>query len=325
MFEEIKTIQDDEARNFIELNPNNVFEKPSESLEYLESIDRDKSSNQLFKIIEYYKNNYKPSDLVFQTSNALLKEGLQDSNFAKTLDQWEWFNQDITFYTYKITSPKSDKYYFGVRMIQVSSATISDCFDDRYYGSGRKNSTTNKFSNWKRKYSENLEKEVLEIFTTKAEAYHSEYLLIGDSWKTDNKCLNSTWGGSHGGIGLSLKRIGLKICLEHGETKHIGSECYSCISEKMNSHQDCPEHGLVKFRGDTCITCSVMRNYKVENCENHGEVKHYGGRCSVCHTEKSVSLKICSVHGESKHVGILVKHVQLTREDITFIIKKHLD
>lgn len=237
---------------------------------------------------------------------------------------WEWVAPDRTYYTYKITASDSDKYYYGVSHIKKTGASLQECAQDGYFGSGGKKQA--KYSNWKRKHEASLKKEVLQLFTRKVEAYNAEKICVGDLYRTDPLCLNSVAGGMlqpH-----VAGRLLLALCEVHGETKHNGSACLKCVSQKAHTvgicpmHGSssffggqcqrcvssatkkvgiCPVHGSTKFQGLTCYKC--MSESKLSVCKRHGESKFYGGRCMACSNMEKVTLAHCEVHKEVKHIG----------------------
>lgn len=48
----------------------------------------------------------------------------------------EWRNQDVSFYTYKISSEDRPEYYIGRKTFRKSEITELDCLSDKYLGSG---------------------------------------------------------------------------------------------------------------------------------------------------------------------------------------------
>lgn len=244
---------------------------------------------------------------------------------------YEWINPNRTYYTYKITADGSDKYYYGVTHVKTKNASIEECLNHKYFGSGGKWIKNNKFNNWKNKYRNSLKKEVIETFSRKSTAYDAEKKLIGDLWKIDPLCLNTVAGGSYTGIGqLRNDSISLKTCSIHGETKHIGDKCRKCINAKNISMKECETHGLTKHNGQSCSQCVADNNVSLKECLVHGETKHLGStcqkcrnndlivekeckihgltkhrkdRCYKCLSDKNISLKHCSVHGLTKHIG----------------------
>lgn len=240
---------------------------------------------------------------------------------------YEWVNRNKTYYTYKITSSDSDKYYYGVSHIKKGNATIDDCLNDGYYGSGGV-----KFQNWKEKHQKKISKEVLKTFSRKQDAYKSEKELVGNLWKTDPLCLNAQEGGIldvrndawnrqkvlvkkckiHGltkHIGdtcpkcLSERVISVKVCELHGETKHIGDSCFKCSYAKTVSIKECAVHGMTKHVGNNCAKCLYANNAKMKKCIKHGRTNHIGNSCLKCSSDSAFSEKFCEIHGLTKHVG----------------------
>lgn len=243
---------------------------------------------------------------------------------------YEWINENRTYYTYKITSINSDKYYYGVSHVKVKNASIEDCLNHKYYGSGGNHSKENKFNSWKKKYKNNLQKEIIKTFDRKSRAYEFEKKIIGDLWRTDPLCLNSMSGGHYTGTGSNKNiRISLKDCPVHGLTKHHGNKCSTCIVKNTVSIKHCEIHGETKHYGDSCNQCRSTRTIAIKNCSVHGETKHIGdkcfkcrnsgftkdiceihgetsfqgGRCSKCSSSKLITMKECKTHGLTKHMG----------------------
>jgi hypothetical protein len=292
------------------------------------------------KLINYYKEHYHPADIfTYQNSmggdSCAYKEcGLSFQGGSRD-KLWEWFNPDLTFYTYKITATDSHKHYYGVRHIKKALASLDDCLLDDYDGSGGRGDQ-NKFNNWKAKHSRTLQKEVLSTFTSKAPAYHEERVLVGGKWQTDSNSLNSRPGGmasfitkarvhkafcqncntvtNHKGDSCcqctALKNISLRICsrnveTNHGITKHKGDACCSCSIKKGNSKQYCQKHGEVIFTGAKCRTCLSQEQISFQHCDSglHGLTKHQKGRCLKCSSAGNLTLMDCDKHGTSYHRG----------------------
>lgn len=213
---------------------------------------------------------------------------------------YEWFNPNISFYTYKITSTDSNKYYYGVRSIKIPFENIimEDCLKDDYYGSGGL-----KFQSWKKKYFLSLKKDIIQIFNKKTLAYQAEKKLIGDSWKADPLCLNSTNGGN-AGARVNGNGISIAMCEIHKETKHKGNKCYKCTSDNSVFEKECSIHGLTKHRGNACYKCFMNDLVTVQVCEIHGETKFQGESCSKCAVGKTFTKKICPKHGETTFSGV---------------------
>lgn len=241
---------------------------------------------------------------------------------------FEWLNPNITYYTYKITASDSDKYYYGVSHVKKPNATVEDCLNDGYYGSGnRHRPERNKFLVWRKKHSETLVKEVLELFRFKNEAYNSEKVLVGDNWKTDPLCLNSREGGIVSNFFLSgpsnilekecsvhgrtlhrgdscfkcsaAKTVTVQVCEVHGETKFVSGECRKCFCQNNVALLECSIHGLSKHIGSKCYRCLGERNAVVDSCVIHGVTKFQGGKCCKCSAAEAVSTDVCEVHGET--------------------------
>lgn len=250
---------------------------------------------------------------------------------------YEWINPNFTFYTYKITATDSNKYYYGASHVKKANATIDECVNDGYFGSGGTNKN-NKFNNWKKKHKGNLKKEVLFTFDKKAAAFHHEQTLIGDSYSTDKLCLNSTSGGKDGGLKkryalkearkekecpihgmkhhqgdycltcLAINSTTIKTCEVHGKTKHRGNACQKCAVAKQFSNQECHIHGTTIFRGKKCIKCVVAATSTQQECNVHGLVKHRFGNCLTCLANEKLHKENCPIHGFSIFAGKQCMH-----------------
>lgn len=225
-----------------------------------------------------------------------------------------------TYYTYRITAADSAKYYYGVSHVKAAGASAAQCLASRYFGSGGA-----KFANWKSRHRLLLKKEVLATFSTREEAFSAERELVGELYRTDPNCLNSTTGGKYAGpvtVGVNLRdclihglvahnaeycysclaseRYTLKECLTHGLTKHSGESCYICVSEKTFSERNCPIHGSTIFRGESCNSCTQSAAVSLKECEVHGVAKHIGEVCYSCIslTAEVYTQKVCKLHGE---------------------------
>lgn len=242
---------------------------------------------------------------------------------------YEWIDQNRTYYTYRISASDSDKYYYGVSHVKLGAASFADCATDGYFGSGGKHAR-NKFTNWKVKHRSTIQKEVLATYSRQAEAYEAEKKLIGELYRTDPNCLNSTTGGKDGGLnfrpadlresncevhGLATHRNGaclrceqaksreIKPCPKHGDSLFLGNSCYKCASEGSFKNKTCAVHGNTTFSGDSCKRCAAAKSFSVQSCDIHGETKHRGDNCTVCLADKAVSSMVCETHGETKHIG----------------------
>lgn len=213
---------------------------------------------------------------------------------------YEWFNPDLSFYTYKITATDSDKYYYGVRSVKLpfEEITKKDCLNDNYFGSGGK-----KFSNWKKQHKNFIIKEIKEIFPKIYLAYKHESYLIGDLYLNDELCLNSSEGGVYLGKRHEKDNVQLIDCAVHGKVKHISGTCATCVAMRTIEYRICEIHGETKFKGDYCSKCISQDNIKLDNCVVHGLTKHINKKCQKCSVDASYSLKECSIHGLSQHNG----------------------
>lgn len=217
---------------------------------------------------------------------------------------YEWFNPNITFYTYKITATDSNKYYYGVSHVKKGDASKEDCLNNGYFGSGGKGIKNNKFANWKNKHKDFLVKEVVKTFSNKQEAYRHEKDLIGDSYKTDPLCLNSMSGGINTRFNKGWREnVTIRECPKHGLVKHRGNACYSCFMNDLVSERECPKHGLTKHQGNSCPRCAVEKSFYIGHCDTHGETKFTGYSCRACSVAATVKTKECKKHGLTKFQG----------------------
>ena len=296
-----------------------------------------------------YATRYGPDRVIGSKLGEVFREdGTRKSNKAIFLEDlgwhieetsgdrvYEWVNPNRTYYTYKITATDSDKYYYGVRHLKKAKASLEDCLNDGYFGSGGAGKQ-NKFFNWKEKHRLKLKKEVITLHTRAQEAYQEEVKLIGDSFKTDPLCLNSTIGGLAGGIAAqAVKTIydrafcekcqketshrnqsclscnqrlhrsikWCEVCQE--ERQHLGNSCYKCISSKSFSEKRCDLCGAVTtHRGSNCTQCVNRKTNKLAWCDDcKKRTIHQGENCSTCIARGLVSLKECVNHGLVKHQG----------------------
>jgi len=249
---------------------------------------------------------------------------------------YEWTNPNISFYVYKITSKLDNGYYIGRRKINIKNATIQECINDKYMGSGGV-----KFKNWINNIGkENLEKEIMWIVNTKKEAIAKEEKEIGDLYKTDVNCKNSHKGGLgknasnwsdlfttgncsvHGETKFfasyccacrNQKTVTIKMCDIHGETKHQGGSCSKCSSEKTFHIKKCIIHGDTMFAGNECRKCSIDKSWSIMFCDIHGETKHQSGKCKKCSIGKNINIKFCDIHGETTFYGESCRKCQVDK------------
>lgn len=212
---------------------------------------------------------------------------------------WEWVDPNRTYYTYKITASDSDKYYYGVSHVKIGGASVEECLNDGYWGSGNKG-VHNKFRNWKVAHKTTLQKAVLGLYSKRMEAFASERNLVGEKYREDPLCLNSTVGGGFWSMDVASSE---KLCPIHGMVKHRGSSCRKCVSLANFSQKTCPIHGLVTFSGAACTTCTSQESITNKVCSIHGETKHRGETCFLCSSAKSITKKFCDNHGWVKHRG----------------------
>lgn len=268
-------------------------------------------SKALGLMLSHYLVRHKVSDLFLPQIAA----GLLDDSTIRELDlrqvKWrgedslEWINPNRSHYTYRLTAPGSSKYYYGVRTIETGSAVVEECLADLYFGSGGL-SPNNKFRNWKTKHQNSIQKEIIAIYSRKAEAYRHEAELVGDLWKTDKDCLNSVAGGrsAYTKHNQETHRYDLLTCEIHGETLHsVKGACLKCSSAAMFSVLECEFHGATSHRLDTCVKCERARADTLKICEVHGETLHQGNACYRCASAKSNRIANCVIHGETPHSG----------------------
>jgi len=207
---------------------------------------------------------------------------------------WEWVDTQRTYYTYKITAADSAKYYYGVSHVKKADASVEDCLNDGYWGSGGV-----KFSNWKMRHKNQLNKEILSIHNRAAGAFAEEERLIGDLWINDEKCLNSSAGGFPRTNNSPQKTV-IQECVTHGKTKHQGNSCLRCVQEGLVTTELCEKkHGLTTFRGGQCASCLVEKSISIKKCPTHGEVKFIGNSCYFCQNNRTIVTKKCEKHGET--------------------------
>ena len=214
---------------------------------------------------------------------------------------YEWINPDLTFYTYKITATDSDKYYYGVSHVKKANASVEDCLTDGYYGSGGA-----KFSHWAKKHHAALQKEVLELFSRKAEAYLSEESLVGDSFKSDPLSLNSSIGGRR--KGPVFVAVTLKFCSKcENETKHFGDSCRRCSTLNAMTLLFCPlcEEETIHRGPNNCIACANREGVRLAYCEAcEVETKHFYNDCYSCRAKKHFHEEYCeSCSRKTPHLG----------------------
>lgn len=212
---------------------------------------------------------------------------------------YEWFNPAVSFYTYKITASDSDKYYIGVRKLPVGNATVEACLQDPYMGSGAKH-----FQHWRAKHASTLEKEILGVFRSRAEAFAHEKAAVGEAWRTDPLCLNSVAGGfASSKTYPQNQKLPLRECPTHGRVAHAGPTCMSCATEGNFTRQECEVHGVSSHIGSLCQKCYAQAFTTQEACPTHGLATHQHGQCLQCRRASETSLKECPTHGLTRHRG----------------------
>lgn len=218
---------------------------------------------------------------------------------------YEWVNPERTYYTYKITATDSDKYYYGVSHVKKANASLEDCLNDGYYGSGGINDA-NKYRRWKAKHASSLVKEVIERFSRKSAAYEKEKELIGTRWLIDPLCLNSVAGGRRSSPPtrqLFREQITVENCPEHGETTHVFNICAKCKNKAFYREKVCPLHGSTIFWKNTCRKCMAEKSFNEKECDSHGLSFHHGDKCVKCVSKQRFKTNLCSKHGETLFLG----------------------
>lgn len=214
---------------------------------------------------------------------------------------YEWFNPNVSFYTYKITATDSKKYYYGVHKTNTpyNKTTIYDCLTDGYFGSGG-----TIFKNWFKKHKTNIRKEIIEIFEKQKEAYNNEKILIGELYKIDPLCLNNTTGGKYSGHENHKTVFENNLCKKHGLTIFQQKKCCKCVRDNAINNKVCDKHGLTKFQGNSCYKCQNEDTVKEKFCTKCNHLtKHQGKNCLNCKNSKQIIIKNCAIHGKTKHIG----------------------
>ena len=264
------------------------------------------------KITMYYAAKLGPDNILGTNLGEVFKEdGSRKTNIELFLDLgwhieetagdkvYEWFNPDVSFYTYKITATDSNKYYYGVRTCS-RDFSVDDMMKDGYYGSGG-TSSNNKFKNWKEKHKKSLVKEILGVYSRKSEAYNAEKELVNDLYRTDTQCLNSIPGGYYSGGNVGPRTF-MGFCEIHGKTKTTKNSCFKCSSEKRYSTKHCEIHGKTTFSKNDCLKCHTKLISVKDICDKHGEAVFQMGQCRKCVTETYTQMKECPKHGETIHM-----------------------
>ncbi len=259
------------------------------------------SADMMNLIISFYKKRSASTDLfiyedAFGAFDPFLLPELGVDPQGRSYRGWS--NPNRSFYSYIITASDSDKYYIGISHLKKANASENDCLLDDYWGSGGK-----KFAHWKAKHLSKLSKTVISIHDRKSEVGIEEALLVGDLYRTDPLCLNSTAGGSVQGPQTIRSPIVKSECLIHGQTAHLGSSCISCRNSALVSIQTCAIHGDTKHSGQTCMKCSAAKMVVNGCCEIHGEVKLQWGVCYICRNQEVLTEAVCDIHGSTIHRG----------------------
>ena len=285
--------------------PPNVTVQQDFSLQLLHLAVSNQREKVLFtrELLTLYRSKYSVSDIFTTEDISPIAEEL-GFTYDGSLDSFHWTNPERTFYTYRITALDSDKYYYGVSHVKKANATIDDCLNDGYFGTGSSRNS-NKFRNWKEKHREHLQKEIVDRFSSRSRAYLAEKELVSDLWEKDPLCLNTVSGGRDGGIGTSKAAGAIRFatCQVHGYTKFRRKTCCLCSSEKSHSTRECSIHGMTKFVGSHCFTCQTYAQIKLKNCPVHGETKFRGSVCIRCMSANQRFQGICEIHGRVKFQG----------------------
>lgn len=208
-----------------------------------------------------------------------------------------WNNSDWSFYCYKITSTVDDNYYIGRRALRKENATLQDCLDDSYFGSGGV-----KFKRWfSTLTADQIKKEIISIDKTWKSNIAAEAKFVGELYLTDPHCKNSVAGGVSPGSSKAV--INLSFCPIHGEVNFRGDTCCLCSNLKAQRTDICSIHGRVAFQGEKCTHCNSQKNVHLFTCPTHGITKHQGRTCSKCIALAGVTKEVCFTHGLTKHQG----------------------
>lgn len=257
--------------------------------------------------------NLGPDNLLKTNFGTLVENGVQLTNeeiFVKYCGYhvetipgdrvYEYQNPDYRHYIYKITStnPEDNRYYIGRRSVYDPQQLI-ELENEGYMGSGGV-----KFQNWKKSILEKgftLNKEIIGTYPTWDDAVAAEKKLVGDNYKTDALCLNSTSGG----VSVdSLNNVDIQHCDEHGFTKFSRGECCKCSAKEKFTIKTCSIHGDTKHQGDSCCKCANEKQYSTRFCQvcQDGTI-HNGLKCMPCLNRSMITEKVCSVHGLTKFRG----------------------
>lgn len=284
--------------SFPDKKDSNIYSSELKSL----ILDQDYSnSDSIALILNKYIKDHHPADFFIRLksdqklSKSLSEFGMllvKDTKETEDTTLLEWIDPERTYYTYKVSSKNSRKYYIGVSHVKKAKASIEDCINDGYWGSGGV-----KYKNWRIKNTDSLKKEILGRFERKSPAFSQEKDIIGDLWKTDKNCLNSLPGG-YGDVITKNISVSIKVCDIHGEVKHRGDRCYTCVNQNAVYKDTCEIHGETKFRAKSCIKCSLYKKEKIEFCEVHGLTLFYKTNCRKCSMSKINSIKECEIHGK---------------------------
>lgn len=283
--------------------------------------------------IKDYFNDYELSEITLKDKSHMFNKHYDDrnENISENNTYYDWHNDKYVYYTYKITATDSQKYYYGRKTHHKKNNNYSqsDLLNDNYYGSGGV-----KFNNWKKRHKDNLEKEIIQVYSHWGDSVQGEKEIIGQLYKNDKNCLNSVAGGTGQFGGAHKRGYKEKHCPVHGLTLHSRNFCCKCISDKNIKIKNCPTHGLTKFNGDNCCKCTTNKIYFqkecpvhglttftkngcykctnsnyvsfLSHCDKHGETYHYkNGQCMSCSQEKikNITIKYCPTHGDTQHKG----------------------
>lgn len=309
---------------------------PDGTLKLIQYFIKDVEPVNFFTYQDTIKDHFKSYEL-FETilknkSHTFNKHyDNQNENISENNIYYDWHNDNYVYYTYKITATDSQKYYYGRKTYHKKNNNYSenDLLNDNYYGSGGV-----KFNNWKKKHKDNIEKEIIQVYSHWGESVKGEKDLIGQLYKNDKNCLNSVAGGTGQFGGAHKREYKEKHCPVHGLTLHSRNFCCKCSNNKNITMKHCSTHGLTKFNGDNCCKCTYNKSYFqkecsvhglttftkngcckctnsnavsfLSHCDKHGDTYHYkNGQCMSCSHEKvkNITIKHCPKHGDTQHKG----------------------
>lgn len=211
---------------------------------------------------------------------------------------YEWHNERVYYYTYRISASDSEKYYLGRKThmsIHGDTPSEQELLSDGYYGSGGA-----KYSHWKARHQDTLQKEILGVYTRWGDSVQEEKRLIGDLYKTDPLCLNSVPGGVGTSGGTHKREYKIAHCEKHGDVLHSRNGCCHCFNSSTLSMQNCEIHGETPFRSGTCCKCTTENAYHKDVCPIHGNTVFTSKGCYKC-TSQHHKVEHCGAHGNTLH------------------------